>query len=150
LSAFYGISIYMYWDDHNPPHYHAVYGEHQAWIVIANGTVLHGTLPTRGLRPHLAQAGVEVPRTHVIRLTFDDGVTRELEFLVGSNQGTVFAALDDPVFFAQVKVDPESRTVIWPNGLDLDPAVLHGDFEPAGVSHLRDVTPGTSQGAAGS
>lgn len=50
LSAFYGISIYMYWDDHNPPHYHAVYGEGQAWIVIANGTVLHGTLPTRGLR----------------------------------------------------------------------------------------------------
>jgi hypothetical protein len=98
--------------------------------------------------PHVK--GVEVPRTHVIRLTFDDGVTRELEFLVGSNQGTVFAALDDPVFFAQVKVDPESRTVIWPNGLDLDPAVLHGDFEPAGVSHFRDVTPGTSQGAAGS
>jgi hypothetical protein len=50
LSAFYGIVIYLYWDDHNPPHYHAVYGEHEAWIVIANATVLRGSLPTRALR----------------------------------------------------------------------------------------------------
>jgi uncharacterized protein DUF4160 len=40
----------FYWDDHNPPHYHAVYGEHEAWIVIADAAVLHGRLPTRALR----------------------------------------------------------------------------------------------------
>jgi hypothetical protein len=85
--------------------------------------------------PHVES--VEVPRDHVIRLTFDDGITRELEFLAGSNPGTVFAPLDDPLYFAQVKVDPESRTVAWPNGVDLDPAVLHGDFEPAGETHFR-------------
>ena len=84
-----------------------------------------------------------------MRITFEDGVIKEFEFLVGSNQGTVSAPLDDAGFFAQVKVDPESRTVMWPNGLDLDPAVLHGDFEPAGVSHFRDVTP-TGQGAVNS
>ncbi|HEY1826718.1 MAG TPA: DUF4160 domain-containing protein [Acidimicrobiales bacterium] len=50
ISVFYGIAIYMYWDDHNPPHYHAVYGEHEAWIVIANAAVLRGSLPTRALR----------------------------------------------------------------------------------------------------
>jgi Domain of unknown function (DUF4160) len=50
ISGFYGIAIYMYWDDHNPPHYHAVYGEHEAWIVIANAAVLRGSLPTRALR----------------------------------------------------------------------------------------------------
>jgi hypothetical protein len=50
LSYFYGIAIYIYWDDHNPPHYHAVYGEHEAWIVIAGASVLHGWLPTRALR----------------------------------------------------------------------------------------------------
>jgi hypothetical protein len=50
LSAFYGIVIYMYWDDHNPPHYHAVYTEHEAWIVIATAAVLHGSLPRRALR----------------------------------------------------------------------------------------------------
>jgi hypothetical protein len=85
---------------------------------------------------------VEVPRDHVMRVTFDDGITRELEFLAGSNQGTVFAPLDDPMYFAQVKVDPESRTVAWPNRLDLDPAVLHGDFEPAGGTRFRNLSSG--------
>ncbi|MGH9091551.1 MAG: DUF2442 domain-containing protein [Acidimicrobiales bacterium] len=88
--------------------------------------------------PHVEK--VEVPRAHVMRLTFDDGVVRELRFLPGSNQGTVFAPLDDPGYFARVQVDPESRTVTWPNGLDLDPAVLHGDAEPAGMQrHFRAV-----------
>jgi hypothetical protein len=37
--------------------------------------------------------------------------------------------LQDPDYFAQVRVDPELGTVVWPNGYDLDPDVLHGDFE---------------------
>ncbi|MGH8981445.1 MAG: DUF4160 domain-containing protein [Acidimicrobiales bacterium] len=37
-------------DGHNPPHYHATYGEHEAWIVIEDGSVLHGSLPRRALR----------------------------------------------------------------------------------------------------
>jgi len=96
--------------------------------------------------PHVES--VEVPRDHVMRLTFDDGITRELEFVAGSNQGTVFAPLDNPRYFAQVKVDPESRTVAWPNGLDLDPAVLHGDFEPAGLNHFRVLSSGTDRRTA--
>lgn len=89
--------------------------------------------------PHVT--AVEVPRPHVMRVTFDDGLVRELEFRAGGNGGTVFAPLDDSEFFAQVTVDPLSRTVVWPNGVDLDPAVLHGDFDPAGSSHFRDVSP---------
>ncbi len=98
--------------------------------------------------PHVEK--VEVARAHVMRLTFEDGLVRELEFLPGSNHGTVFAPLDDPVYFAQVRVDSESRTVTWPNGLDLDPAVLHGDFEPAGVHHFREVPKSSNRAAAGS
>jgi hypothetical protein len=105
-------------------------------------------MKTRYKIPHVES--VEVPRNHVMRLFFDDGVTRELEFLAGSNQGTVFAPLDDPPYFAQVRVDPESRTVAWPNGLDLDPAVLHGDFEPAGGTHFRDLYPAADERAASS
>jgi hypothetical protein len=97
--------------------------------------------------PHIEN--VEVPRAHVVRLTFDDGLVRELEFVPGSSRGTVFAALDDPGYFAHVRVDPESRTVTWPNGLDLDPAVLHGDFEPAGVQHFREVPSPITRTAAG-
>jgi Protein of unknown function (DUF2442) len=36
-----------------------------------------------------------------------------------------------PTFFAQVRVDDDLGTVVWPDGADLDPLVLHGDFEPA-------------------
>ena len=93
--------------------------------------------------PHVE--AVEVPRTHVMRLTFDDGLVRELEFMTGGHEGTVFAAFDDPAFFARVAVNPESRTVVWPNRVDVDPAVLHGDFESAGTSHFRDVTPRTAE-----
>ena len=90
--------------------------------------------------PHVE--AVEIVRPHVLRITFDDGLVRELEFIAGGHGGTVFAPLDDPDFFAQVEVDPMSRTIVWPGELDFDPAVLHGDFEPAGGENLfRDVTP---------
>ncbi len=45
LSEFYGIVIYMYFQDHNPPHFHAIYAEHEALIRIDNGDVIRGRLP---------------------------------------------------------------------------------------------------------
>ena len=45
LSEFYGIVIYMYFSDHHPPHFHAIYAEHEAQIRIEDGTVLDGELP---------------------------------------------------------------------------------------------------------
>lgn len=50
ISAFYGIVITMYYRDHEPPHFHAVYGEYQAQIVIATLDPLFGELPPRALR----------------------------------------------------------------------------------------------------
>jgi hypothetical protein len=47
ISAFYGIIIAMFFDDHPPPHFHAKYGEYQAQIAIASGEVLNGELPRR-------------------------------------------------------------------------------------------------------
>lgn len=38
--------------------------------------------------------------------------------------------LRDPDYFRQMRVDPELGTVVWPNGFDLDPDVLHGDYAP--------------------
>ena len=40
--------------------------------------------------------------------------------------------LQDPAYFRQVHVDPELGTVVWPNGYDLDPDVLHGDHVAVG------------------
>jgi hypothetical protein len=47
ISAFYGIVIAMYFDDHGPPHFHARYGEFEAQVVIATGEILAGQLPRR-------------------------------------------------------------------------------------------------------
>ena len=47
LSQFYGIAIYMYYRDHAPPHFHAIYGEDEAAVEIATGTILAGGLPRR-------------------------------------------------------------------------------------------------------
>src|SRR3954465_12817897 len=50
ISRFYGIVIRMYFADHAPPHFHAVYGGEEAVIAIATLEVLRGTLPDRALR----------------------------------------------------------------------------------------------------
>ena len=50
LSEFYGILIYMYFGDHNPPHFHAFYAEHEALIAITDGTMIHGELPRTAAR----------------------------------------------------------------------------------------------------
>jgi len=34
LSYFYGIAIYMYYRDHSPPHFHAIYGSDEAEVAI--------------------------------------------------------------------------------------------------------------------
>jgi hypothetical protein len=50
IAWFYGIAIRMYYDDHNPPHFQAVYGEHEAKIAIDTGEVIEGELPPRATR----------------------------------------------------------------------------------------------------
>ena len=50
ISFFYGIVIAMYYRDHHPPHFHAIYGEHEAQIVIETLEPLGGELPPRALR----------------------------------------------------------------------------------------------------
>ncbi len=49
ICRFYGIVIAMFYDDHNPPHFHVKYGEHKASISIGDGAVLQGHLPPRAL-----------------------------------------------------------------------------------------------------
>lgn len=45
LSEFYGIVIYMYFADHNPPHFHAIYGDDEALVRISDGELIRGALP---------------------------------------------------------------------------------------------------------
>jgi hypothetical protein len=62
---------------------------------------------------------------HRLFLRFEDGVQGEVD-IAGMVQFTgVLALLADAAYFAQVTADPETGTVTWPNGADLDPDVLY-------------------------
>ena len=43
ISRFYGIIIYIFYREHQPSHFHAVYGEYKALIAIDSLAVLHGS-----------------------------------------------------------------------------------------------------------
>lgn len=47
ISRFFGIIIRMYFDDHDPPHFHAIYGDIEAQITIDPIGMLHGQIPNR-------------------------------------------------------------------------------------------------------
>jgi hypothetical protein len=49
ISSFYGILIYMYYKEHNPPHFHAHYGEYKAEIGINDFALLEGKLPPKAM-----------------------------------------------------------------------------------------------------
>ncbi len=61
---------------------------------------------------------------HVLSVDFSDGLVGDVDcsFLLAGGLGV---ELRDPAFFRQVSVDPELRTVIWPNGVDPAPELLH-------------------------
>ena len=54
ISLFGGIRITMYYSDHNPPHFHAQYGDFKALVDIQHGYVIKGALPSRQLKYVLA------------------------------------------------------------------------------------------------
>jgi predicted metallo-beta-lactamase superfamily hydrolase len=63
ISSFYGIVIAMYYRDHHPPHFHAIYAEHEAQIEIETLETLAGELPARALR--LVQEWAEMHRAEL-------------------------------------------------------------------------------------
>jgi len=69
---------------------------------------------------------------YALRLRFDDGVIRTIDF-EPILAGELFGPLRDPKVFAQVSLDPEVHTIVWPTGADFDPATLHDwpEYEPA-------------------
>jgi hypothetical protein len=67
---------------------------------------------------------VEVIGEQRLRLTFEDGTVGDVDFTEQEWRG-VLEPLRDPAFFAQVRVDPESGTIAWPNGVDLAPEPLY-------------------------
>jgi hypothetical protein len=80
---------------------------------------------------HVTVTSVEVLGDFVLRLSFSDGSSREVD-LEDRLRGPIFEPLRaDPKLFAQVELDEELGTIVWPNGADMDPVVLHGSEKPA-------------------
>jgi hypothetical protein len=71
-----------------------------------------------------AVVGVAVVGDYRLRLLFNDGTVGDVDF--SSRRWTgVFEPLQDPKYFAKVRVDPEAATIVWPNGADMAPEPLY-------------------------
>jgi hypothetical protein len=62
---------------------------------------------------------------HRLQLEFADGVSGELDFASFLTFHGVFEPLRDPAKFAEVRVDSDAGTIVWPTGADLCPDVLY-------------------------
>ena len=73
---------------------------------------------------------VEPLNGYRLRVSFNDGVARDIDcsFLL---HGSLGEPLRDLEYFRQVSVDNEARTIVWPNGLDPAPELLHDSGDPA-------------------
>lgn len=59
-----------------------------------------------------------------LRVGFDDGTIQVIDFRPVL-KGDLYGALTDASVFDQVQLDAEIHTLVWPNGADFDPAILH-------------------------
>ncbi len=64
---------------------------------------------------------------YTLQLEFNDGERKKINF-EPVLYGEVYGALRDHKIFATVKIDSEINTIVWDNGADFDPLILH-DWE---------------------
>jgi hypothetical protein len=50
IAYFYGVMIQMYYDEHEPPHFHARYGGAKALVRLSDGEIIAGELPPTAAR----------------------------------------------------------------------------------------------------
>lgn len=67
-------------------------------------------------------AGFEKVAPFILEVSFDDGTRQIIDFrpiMFGDLYGALAKNFDD------VRLDEEAHTLVWPNGADFDPAILH-------------------------
>ena len=69
ISRFLGIVIAMYYNEHNPPHFHAKYGDFAAFFDIETGDMVDGNMPRRAVR--LIQDWAELNKTDLLNNWFE-------------------------------------------------------------------------------
>jgi hypothetical protein len=68
--------------------------------------------------------GFDLVGPYTVRVRFDDS-TEQVVDLEPVLHGELYAPLRDPQYFRQVRLDSETKTLVWPNGADFDPYILH-------------------------
>lgn len=63
IAEFSNISIYIYYNEHNPPHFHAIYDDKEASIQISSVAILKGNLP-----PSIVRVVIKWARIHRTQL----------------------------------------------------------------------------------
>lgn len=76
-------------------------------------------------------------KDYQLEITFSDGTVGRLDFgerLVG--RSGILKSLQDMEFFAQVGVDREAGTLVWPNGVDFCPDVLYAEATGRSIDEM--------------
>jgi hypothetical protein len=81
----------------------------------------------------------EIISDYVLRVRFEDNAEVVIDFRP-ILAGELYGPLRDLELFEHVRIDPDAHTLVWPNGADFDPAILH-DWEERGAA-MRDLARG--------
>ena len=92
--------------------------------------------------PFHAVVGVLPTPPSYLLLLFDTGEYKMLDLGdLLTEEGPLFVPLRRWDFFQQVRLDPDGVTVVWPNGLDLDPAMMYAAATPITIDAARLAAP---------
>jgi len=75
------------------------------------------------LTPNLKKA--EAIHDYVVRPTYADGLTADVDLAYAVELGQVFEDLRKPEYFRRLRASRTTNTVIWPNGADIAPESLY-------------------------
>jgi hypothetical protein len=75
---------------------------------------------------------------YVLLVTFADGTSREVDFLPFLRAPRDQAMLDSLEVFRSFEIDDDSGTIVWPNGRDIAPDMLHAGLRPAWMEDEAD------------
>jgi len=78
ISRFYGIIVFMFFNDHNPPHFKVKYSEFEANIIVENGALMNGDLPLSKLK--LVQAWAEIHKEELLEMWLSKNFTKLIHY----------------------------------------------------------------------